>query len=95
MMLDLRPLWLCFALLGTACTGEPGEASLGPACSDGLAMAERELDTARADGFGESVKWAKAASLIATARLQEGFEEYRNCVVKVRDARAYLRSVRR
>jgi hypothetical protein len=89
-----RPLLLCLAILGAACSGEPGEASLGPACADGLAAAEFELEDARARGLGESVKWTKAATLIAAARVQEGFEEYRNCVVKVRDARAYLREVR-
>ncbi len=94
-MLASRPVFLCLALLGTACTGEPGEASLGPACAGGLAMAERELEVARADGFGESVKWTQAASLIGAARIQEGFGEYQNCVVKVRDARAFLREVRR
>ena len=90
-----QPIWLCLALLPAACTGEAGEASLGPACTDGLALAERELEAARADGFGESVKWTKAASLIGAARVQEGFEEYQNCVIKVREARGYLREVRR
>lgn len=94
MMLS-RPLWLCLALIGTACSGEPGESSLGPACSDGLAVAEQELERARADGFGESVKWTRAGSLIGAARVQEGFGEYQNCVIKVREARALLRQVRR
>lgn len=85
---------LCLALLAPACSGERGEASLGPACADGLAAAESELRTAGADGFGDSVKWTKAASLIAAARVQETFEEYQNCVIKVRQARGYLRELR-
>lgn len=89
-----RPLLLCLALLVPACSGEPGETSLGPACANGLASAERELDAARAGGLGDSVKVTQAASLIAAARVQEGFGEYQNCVIKARDARAYLREVR-
>jgi hypothetical protein len=90
----LRPLCLALALVGAARSGEPGEVSLGPRCADGLATAERELDTARAQGFGESVAYTKAASLIGAARIQQGFGEYENCVLKTRDARAYLRQLR-
>ena len=50
----LRSLCLSLALLGAACTGEPGE---GPDCAQGLATAERELETERAQGFGESVTY--------------------------------------
>lgn len=91
----LRPLLLGLAMLAAACSGEPGEARFGPACSDGLEVAERELQAARSDGFGDTVRWTKAASLIGAARVQEGFGEYQNCVIKVREARAYLREVRR
>jgi hypothetical protein len=94
MMSALRPLWLSLALLGAACSGEPGEASLGPGCADGLAAAERELETARAQGFGESVAWTRAATLIGAARVQQGFGEYENCVLKAREARAHLGQVR-
>ncbi len=41
-----------------------------------------------------SVRWTKAASLIGAARVQETFGEYQNCVIKVRDARGYLRELR-
>lgn len=75
-MTDRRYAWLALALVGAACSGEPGEVSLGPKCAEGLAIAERELDTARAQGFGESVAFGKAASLIGAARRQQGFGEY-------------------
>ena len=84
---------LAALLLVAACTGEPAERSLGPACSDGLDRAERELGRAKANGVGDAVRWSKAAGLIAAARVQEGFEEYQNCVIKVRDARAYIRAM--
>ncbi len=94
MTFALHPLFLLFALVGAACSGEPGEASLGPACADGLAVAERELDAARAQGFGDSVAWTRAATLIGAARVQQGFGEYENCVLKAREARVHLRQVR-
>jgi hypothetical protein len=93
MTLAFRPLWLSLALVAAACSGEPGEASLGPECANALLTAERELDAARVQGFGESVDFARAASLIGAARVQQGFGEHENCVLKVRDARAYLRGV--
>jgi hypothetical protein len=89
----LRPLWLSVALVGAACSGEPGEASLGPNCAEGLSVAERELDTARTQGFGESVAWTRAAALIGAARVQQGFGEYENCSLKTREARAHLRQL--
>lgn len=85
---------LAAGLMVTACTGEPGEQSLGPACSGGLAQAEAELSDAKANGVGNAVRWTKAAGLIGAARVQETFEEYQNCVIKVREARAYIRGMR-
>lgn len=83
------------ALIGTlaGCTGEAGERSLAGACANGLAQAESELSYARANNVGDGVKWTKAAALIGAARVQETFEEYQNCVIKVRDARAYIRAM--
>lgn len=93
MKIALRPLWISLALVAAGCSGEPGEAALGPNCAEGLAAAERELDTARAQGFGESMAWTRAASLIGAARVQQGFGEYENCVIKAREARVHLRQV--
>lgn len=80
-------------LLLQAC-GDRADAGLGPACSGGLDAAATELEQARVDGFSDSVKWSQAASLIAAARVQEGFGEYQNCVIKARDARRLIREVR-
>ena len=85
------------AVLGTmaisACTGEPEERSLATPCADGLNTATRELRNAEARGLTGSVQWTKAASLLAAAKVQQQFEEYQNCVIKVREARAYLREI--
>lgn len=80
-----------FVLSG--CTGEPEERSLATPCADGLNTATQELRNAEARGLTGSVQWTKAASLLAAAKLQQQFEEYQNCVVKVREARAYLREI--
>ena len=85
---------LTAGVLLAACGGEPGEDALAPACRGGLAQAEAELDQAKANGFSDAVRTAKAAALIGSARVQETFEEYQNCVIKVREARAYIRGLK-
>lgn len=87
-------IWLTAGVLLSACGGEPGESSLAPACSGGLSQAEAELNDAKAKGVGDAVRWTKAAALIGSARVQETFEEYQNCVIKVREARAYIRGLK-
>ncbi|MBK0400867.1 hypothetical protein H0I76_16830 [Limibaculum sp. M0105] len=81
----------CAALLG--CSGDSADYGLGPACAGGLEAGYRELNQAEADGLSGSVKWSKAASLLAAAKVQEQFGEYQNCVIKVREARAFLREI--
>ena len=86
------------ALLGaailSACTGEAGERDLAAACRYQLDQAGQELSHAKAGGFGDSVAWSKAASLLAAAKVQQTFEEYQNCLEKSRQAREYLASMR-
>jgi len=93
----MTPKIICLAALAatllTACTGESNERALGPACRDGLAAGNQELKRAKANGLSGGVKWTKAASLLAAAKVQEQFEEYQNCVVKVREARGYIREL--
>ncbi|MEM7057716.1 MAG: hypothetical protein AAF557_09015 [Pseudomonadota bacterium] len=93
----MTPKIICLAALTammvTACTGESSERSLGPACRDGLAAGNQELKDAKARGLSGAVGWTKAASLLAAAKLQQQFEEYQNCVVKVREARGYIREL--
>ncbi len=94
--MSVKPL-VIVAILGTlavsACTGVPGERSLATPCADGLSTASRELRNAEARGLTGSVQWTKAASLLAAAKVQQQFEEYQNCVIKVREARGYLREI--
>ena len=76
------------------CTGNPG-GEMAERCSRGLARANGELQSARVRGFGGTVNWSKAASLLAAAKVQYEFEKYPNCIDKVRRARIYLRYTRK
>lgn len=80
------------SVLLTACSGQPYQ-PLDQRCSEGLRTAYAELETAKASGFGGTVAWAKAASLLSAARVQEQFEKYPNCIDKVRRARYYIRRI--
>ena len=73
-----------------ACAGNPG-GNLAHQCATGLDQAFRELDLAKADGFGGTVDWTKAAGLLAAAKVQYEFEHYPNCIEKVGRARVYIR----
>lgn len=78
------------ALLTAACTGKLDTAAARQ-CSNDLAVAYKELDIAEAEGFSGTVDWAKAASLLAAARVQHEFEHYPNCIEKVQRARVYIK----
>lgn len=79
------------AVLLGACPGSPKDMATAEACDDGLNAAYDELDLAKAKGFGGTVDWTKAASLLSAASIQKEFGKYPNCVDKVRRARYYIR----
>jgi hypothetical protein len=83
------------AAMLTACAGDPEDRGLGPACASGLDAANRALSKAKAAGLADSVNWGKAASLISAAKIQQQFSEYKNCVVKTREAQRLLREIPR
>jgi len=78
------------ALLVTACPGPPQDFELAEQCERGLDAAYDELDFAKAKGFGGTVDWTRAASLLSAASVQKEFGKYPNCVDKVRRARYYI-----
>lgn len=92
-ILAVAGLILTSVVIG-ACAGNPGS-PLAQRCSGGLAAAQSELNTARVNGFGSTVNWSKAASLLSAAKVQYQFEHYPNCIDKVQRARAYLRRIPR
>ncbi len=81
---------VCLMLSVVGCAGQtnPG---MERQCAQGLDIAYRELDFAKAKGFGGTVDWAKAATLLAAAKTQQQFEKYPNCVEKVKRARFYIK----
>ncbi len=74
----------------TACAGSPNDIALARQCENGLNSAYKELDFAKANGFGGSVDWTKAAGLLSAASIQNEFGKYPNCVNKVKRARYYI-----
>ncbi len=73
-----------------ACSGDPGGA-LARQCSSSLDSAYDQLTAAETQGFGGTLEWAKAASLLTAAKVQYEFEKYPNCIDKVDRARAYIK----
>jgi hypothetical protein len=90
------PIHTCalMTLLLAGCSQDRGDVGLGGQCSAGLDAGYRELNQAEADGFSGAVTWSKAASLLGAAKIQQQFEEYQNCVLKVQKARRYLQEMR-
>ena len=78
----------------TACSGRIGT-GIAQQCSDTLALAEKELDQAKAEGFGGAVSITKAAGLIVGAATQKQFERYEGCIDKAERARAYIADAQR
>jgi len=76
-------------LVSAGCAGNPNS-SLARQCENGLSVAYRELDFAKAHGFDGTVEYSKAASLLGAAKIQSEFGKYPNCIDKVRRARAYI-----
>jgi len=93
--MSLQRAKILAAILGVlgaigACQGPPKDSALASQCESGLKVAYQELDFAKANGFGGTVDWTKAASLLSAASIQEEFGKYPNCVDKVKRARYYI-----
>ena len=73
-----------------ACPGPPRNPDIAEQCEDGLEIAYKELDFAKARGFSGTVAWTQAASLLSAASVQKEFRKFPNCVDKVRRARYYI-----
>lgn len=81
---------LTLVLIAAAgCAGNPNS-SLARQCENGLSIAYKELDFARAKGFGGTVEYSKAAGLLSAAKIQSEFGKFPNCIEKVNRARAYI-----
>lgn len=88
MRLPLAALMACFFSVVAGCAGNPSS-SLARQCENGLSVAYKELDLAKATGFAGTVEYTKAAGLLSAAKIQSEFGKYPNCIEKVDRARAY------
>ncbi len=88
---EMRPVFLSFLFLSlTNCAGAPAQPQLVTECRNGLNAAFDALDKANIEGVGGSIAWTKAATLLSTAKLQQQFDKYPNCIDKVQRARFYI-----
>ena len=78
-----------FVGAAAGCAGNPNS-SEAARCDNGLRVAYRELDFAKANGFGGTVEYSKAAGLLTAAKVQQQFGKYPNCIEKVQRAREYI-----
>lgn len=63
-------------------------------CSSDLAVANAELEKTKVDGFGSTVAWTKAATLLTAAKIQQQFDKFPNCINKAARARHYIKQAR-
>jgi hypothetical protein len=61
-------------------------------CQDGLKLANKELNFAKAQGFSGTVEYTKAAGLLTGAAIQYEFGKYPNCINKVKRARRFIKN---
>ena len=79
---------LCFSLLLVACTAKTAYRS---SCASESDAAWKELSLAKAKGFGGTVSYAKAVSLLTAARTMQTVENFDACYSNAKDAREYIR----
>ena len=89
MRLLLAFLMTCSLAVVAGCASNPNS-SLARQCENGLSVAYKELDFAKAKGFDGTVEYSKAAGLLTAAKVQFEFGKYPNCIEKVDRARAYV-----
>ena len=80
------------ALITAGCAGTPS--SFRASCGSELDAAWNELSIAKASGFAGTVSYAKALSLITTARTQQTAENFDGCYKNARKARFYIQESR-
>ncbi|HET8553134.1 MAG TPA: hypothetical protein VFM97_11765 [Gammaproteobacteria bacterium] len=87
----IAPALIVVALTAlSGCSSEPTTAGERAACANGLNAAYDALNFARSKGFGGTVDYTKAAALLGAAKIQQQFDEYDNCVIKVREAQRLI-----
>lgn len=82
--------FLLSLLLVGGCQTNPSSPSARQ-CQQGLKIANKELNFAKAKGFSGTVEFTKAATLLTGAAIQYEFGKYPNCIDKVKRARRFIK----
>lgn len=89
-MLQRSSLALVISLIAAllfACTAKP---EMRSSCASESDAAWQELSLAKAKGFGGTVSYAKALSLLTAARTMQVAENFDACYNNAKDAREYI-----
>lgn len=73
--------------LALSCTAKP---EMRSSCASESDAAWKELSLAKAKGFGGTVSYAKALSLLTAARTLQVAEKFDACYNNAKDAREYI-----
>ena len=93
-MKNLPYVFLVLIFLLAGCEINPSSKSARE-CSEGLKIANKELNFAKAKGFAGTVEYTKAATLLTGAAIQYEFGKYPNCIDKVKRARRFIKNSKR
>jgi hypothetical protein len=80
---------LCCSCLLFACTTTP---EMRGSCASESDSAWKELSLAKAKGFGGTVSYAKALSLLTAARTMQVAENFEACYNNAKDAHEYIKN---
>lgn len=81
----------CVLILLSGCAGKTQFRS---ACDSELDAAWNELSIAKTQGFGGTISYTKALSLITSARTMQTVENFDRCYSMAKKARFYIRESR-
>lgn len=87
-------LLLSVCLFLAACSGRVATPA-GQECTEGLRIANQELEDAKVKGFSGSIQLIKAAGLLTDASVHEQLEKFPSCADKVRRARIYIKEAQK
>lgn len=90
-MKKLTYIFLAAIFVIAGCDTNPKSAS-AKQCDWGIKKANEESKIAEAKGFSGALELTKAAGLIAAAAVQYEFGKYKNCNIKVKRARKFIKN---
>lgn len=91
----IKYLVLCSNILLAFSLSACAAKSLRHACANELNSARQAMDLAETDGFGHTASYAKALSLLTSARTMQTLASFDNCYRQAKDAHFYIREARK